>query len=117
MVKSEYDSFRGRMTDPTCSSRIQGPCGDDMEFYLIIKDNIITDINYYTETGCSHTHIAGRAVAQRAVNKNIYDALAINPSLIIKEEELSKEGLHCSILATTTFYRAIAHYFLDGMGV
>jgi len=110
------DTFFGRMTDPTSSSRIQGPCGDDMEFYLIIENNIIKDVKYFTEQGCCNTRIAGRSVSRRVIGKNIYDALSVNPSEIIKEEkELSNEGQHCAILATTTFYRAIALHLLQGI--
>jgi len=102
------------MTDPTTSARIKGPCGDDMEFYLIIKNDIITDIKYFTETGCCNTKIAGSGVARRVKGKNIYEALEINPGIIIKEEKnLTPSGRHCAILATTTFYRAIALYLLE----
>ncbi len=108
------DPYLERMIDPTTSARIKGPCGDDMEFYLVIKDNIIVDVKYYTEGGCCSTRTAGHAVAKRAKGKNIYDALEINPGTIIKEEkELPPSGKHCAILATTTFYRAIATYLLE----
>ena len=102
------------MNDPTSASRIKGPCGDDMEFYLVIKDDVIEEVKYFTETGCFNTIIAGRSVSKRVIGKNIYDALGVNPTIIIKEEkELTTEGQHCAILATTTFYRAIALYLLE----
>ncbi|MBF0363437.1 MAG: iron-sulfur cluster assembly scaffold protein [Oligoflexia bacterium] len=110
----EQDEYFGRMSDPTSASRIQGPCGDDMEFYLVIKDDVLEEVKYFTETGCFNTIIAGRSVARRVIGKNIYEALSVNPAIIIKEEkELATEGQHCAILATTTFYRAVAFYLLD----
>ena len=39
----------GRMNDPTSAASIKGPCGDEMEFYLVIKDRIIEDIKFYTK--------------------------------------------------------------------
>jgi NifU-like protein involved in Fe-S cluster formation len=34
--------FFGRMNDPTSSSYLKGPCGDSMEFYLVIENKKIT---------------------------------------------------------------------------
>ncbi|MBF0301289.1 MAG: iron-sulfur cluster assembly scaffold protein [Oligoflexia bacterium] len=110
----EQDEYFGRMNDPTSASQIKGPCGDDMEFYLVIKDEVIEDVKYFTENGCFNTIIAGRSVARRVIGKNIYDALGVNPAIIIKEEkELAEDSQHCAILATITFYRAIAFYLLE----
>ncbi|MBF0208381.1 MAG: iron-sulfur cluster assembly scaffold protein [Oligoflexia bacterium] len=110
----EDSAYFGRMTDPTTASRIEGPCGDDIEFYLIIKDDIIEEIKFFTEKGCCNTKIAGKAVAIRAKNKCILDSLKINPGSIIEEESgLDEGGKHCSILAVTALYRAIALHFLN----
>jgi len=112
---TQNDAFFGQMVDPSSAAHIKGPCGDDMEFYLLIKDDIIIDVKYYTETGCCNTKTAGRAVAKRVIGKNIIEALAVNPFQIISEEkELPPSGQHCAILATSTFYRAVALYLLHG---
>ncbi|MCK5849323.1 MAG: iron-sulfur cluster assembly scaffold protein, partial [Kiritimatiellae bacterium] len=55
---TEDDKYFGRMNDPTSSAMITGPCGDSMEFYLVIKDEIIEDVKYYTE-GCGNTRACG----------------------------------------------------------
>lgn len=45
MIKLLNDpKFFGRMNDSTSSSYLKGPCGDAMEFYLVIEDKMITDI-------------------------------------------------------------------------
>ena len=81
---------------------------------VITNNNVITDVKYFTEGGCCSTRTAGNAVAKRVKGKNIYDALEVNPGIIIKEEkELPQSGRHCAILATTTFYRAVAMYLLE----
>ena len=105
--------FFGRMNDPTAAGLIKGPCGDSMEFYLVIKDDTIQDVKYYTD-GCENTMAAGFAIARRAKGRKIVDALLINPGEIIKSGEcLAEEGRHCAILAVSTLYRAIADYLLQ----
>jgi nitrogen fixation NifU-like protein len=109
---SNQTEFFGRMTDPTSASTLKGPCGDEMEFYLYISDDIIEDIKYYT-SGCANTRNCGYAVAQRAKGRKVIDALAINPAEIIRSGECEPEkGRHCAILAVSSLYRAIAGYLL-----
>ena len=106
------DPFLGRMNDPTGSAYVRGLCGDEMEFYLYIRDNVIVEVKYYTE-GCENTKQCGRAVAERAQGRTLLDALAINPKEIIDSDpSLVEAERHCAILAVTTLYRAIADYML-----
>ena len=37
------DPYIGRMNDPTASARLRGPCGDEMEFHLDIRDGRIEE--------------------------------------------------------------------------
>ena len=111
-VALENDMFFGRMNDPTGSGILAGPCGDSMEFYLYIRDDVIEDVKYYTD-GCENTRACGHAVARRARGKTVTEALAINPAEIIKSGEcVPEEGRHCAILAVSALYRAIADYLL-----
>jgi nitrogen fixation NifU-like protein len=106
------DPLFGRMNDPTSAAFLRGLCGDEMEFYLVIRDGVIEDARYYTE-GCETTRRCGRAVAQRIVGRSILDALAISPRAIIDSEDcMPEEDRHCAILAVSTVYRAIADYLL-----
>ncbi len=108
----EEDGFFGRMNDPTAAASIKGLCGDEMEFYLVIRDDRIEDIRYYTN-GCGNTRACGRAVARRATGRGVTDALSISAGEIIRSGECEPEsGRHCAILAVTTLYRAIADYLL-----
>ena len=108
----EDDPFFGRMNDPSSCAGIRGLCGDEMEFYLVIDGETITDVRYYT-TGCQDTRLCGRAVAERVQGRSIWDALAVSPRQVIDARpELSTSGRHCAILAVTTLYRAIADYLL-----
>jgi nitrogen fixation NifU-like protein len=104
--------YFGRMNDPIGSSYLKGPCGDAMEFYLVIEKGIITEIKYYTD-GCHATRACAAMAAKLADGKNIKEALAISAGEVIaKLKGLPDDHLHCSILSVSTLYRAIADYLL-----
>jgi len=104
--------YFGRMNDPTAAASIKGLCGDEMEFHLVIRNDRIEDVRYYTN-GCGNTQSCGRAVARRAKGRSITDALSISAGELIRSGECEPEsGRHCAILAVTTLYRAIAGYLL-----
>jgi len=112
MEATQVDEYFGRMNDPTGAGTITGPCGDTMEFYLVIRNNVIEDVKYYTN-GCGNTRSCGHAVACRAKGRKVADALSISAGEIIRSGECEPEvGRHCAILAISTFYRALADYLL-----
>ncbi|MBL7068321.1 MAG: iron-sulfur cluster assembly scaffold protein [Candidatus Omnitrophica bacterium] len=102
----------GRMTDPTSAACIKGPCGDEMEVYLVISDRVIKNIKFYTK-GCIATVVCGSAVAQLASGRSVDEALGISPKQVIDMlNGLPEDRCHCSILAVSTLHRAIADYLL-----
>ncbi len=104
--------YFGRMNDPAGSSYLKGPCGDAMEFYLVIEDDKITGVKYYTE-GCHATRACAAMAAKLAENKTIKEALSISAGEVIARlKGLPEDHLHCSILSVSTLYRAIADYLL-----
>jgi len=102
--------YFGRMNDPVSSSYLKGPCGDAMEFYLVIERGKITQIKYYTD-GCLATRACASMVAKLSEGKFIKEALSISAGEVITRlKGLPEDHLHCSILAVSTLYRAIADY-------
>lgn len=102
----------GRMTSSTSGAVIKGPCGDEMEFYLVIKNGIIEEVKFYTE-GCVSTIAYGEVTARLASGKSIDEALGISPRQIKGQlNGLPENHSHCSILAASTLYKAIANYLL-----
>ncbi len=88
----------------------RGICGDEIEFSLVIEDNFIKDIKFCT-TGCDFTKKCGEAVASEAEGKNLKEALGINPKYILETiKGLPENHTHCTILAVTALYKAIANY-------
>jgi nitrogen fixation NifU-like protein len=111
--KKKKHPFLGRMNDPSAGARVTGPCGDTMEFYLVIKDDVIETVRYFTD-GCQYTHLCGTAVAVMVQGGSIQNALAINPALLLDElKDLPLEHRHCAILAVNTLYRAIGEYWIQ----
>jgi nitrogen fixation protein NifU and related proteins len=102
----------GKFEKPTVYSKIKGICGDEMEFYLMIENDIIKSIRFLT-TGCYFTILCGNAVACEAEDKKVIDALEINPKQILSiVSNLPEHHYHCTILAVSTLYKAIAEYLL-----
>ena len=102
----------GRMIDPDGGALLRGVCGDTMEIYLIIKDDIITDAKFFTD-GCGATVACGSVAAELVKGKSIEGALKISPGNIVDElDGLPEANIHCAILAVNTLFRAIANYLL-----
>ena len=101
-----------RMNDPVASAFIKGPCGDTMEFYLVLRNGVIEDVSYHTD-GCEFTRACGAWVAKHAKGHNVDHALNISAGAVSNAlEPLPQSHRHCPILAVTAFYRAVADYLL-----
>lgn len=102
----------GRMSDPISSAQLKGPCGDEMEIYLVIDKKKISMVKYFTR-GCEATRACAAMTAYLARGRTINEALSISPAEVIKSLKGLPQGhQHCSILAVSTLYRAIADYLL-----
>ena len=101
------------MNAPTSGASIKGACGEEIEFYLDIKNKIIQEITFYTE-GCGAILNCGDAVCREAEGLHIQEALKISPDFIMKKVTmLPDEESHCAVLATMTFYKAVGCYLLE----
>jgi NifU-like protein involved in Fe-S cluster formation len=88
-----------------------------MEFYLAIRNDIITHVQYHTD-GCQYTRLCGHAVARRIKGSPLKVALGISARHILSElPNLPKEHRHCAILAINTFYSAVGQYWVTQLGV
>lgn len=109
-VQSKGFKYFGRLNDPDGSAYVKGVCGEEMEFYLEIENDVLSKVRFYSE-GCEHTCMCADAVATKAEGKKIKQALCISPAVILKElPSLPKDHLHCSILSTITFLKAVGEY-------
>ncbi|MFA5270865.1 MAG: iron-sulfur cluster assembly scaffold protein [Candidatus Omnitrophota bacterium] len=109
---SQDNIYFGRMNDASGAAYAKGLCGDEMEFYLVIENDRVTQIKYYTD-GCVFTKACGAQAARFAINKLISEVLKISPQQVIDElKNLPKDYLHCSILAVSALHKAISDYLL-----
>jgi len=107
-----YDDFEylGKMDNPTAYGKTRGICGDEIEFYLEIKNDIIKSVKFLS-SGCYFTKSCAEAVAKETENKEVFDALGINPKQVLSlMKGLPANHSHCTILAVSTLYKAIASY-------
>ena len=106
------NKYFGQMNDSSGSAYIKGICGDQMEFYIVVENNKITDIKFYTY-GCIYTTACGAMTCVLAAGKSLQEALGVSAGQIIMElKVLPKSHIHCAILAVSTLYKAIADYLL-----
>jgi nitrogen fixation NifU-like protein len=106
------NKYFGQMNDPSGSAYIKGICGDQMEFYIVVENNKITDIKFHTD-GCVYTTACGAMACKLAMGKALQEALGISAGQIITElKVLPKSHVHCAILAVSTMYKAIADYLI-----
>ncbi len=88
-----------------------GPCGDSVEIWIKVKDEIISEISYIPH-GCGITQAAGSMVTELAIGKPIKDAEKISQEDVLKAlDGLPSEHKHCALLVSTTLKKAIENYY------
>jgi nitrogen fixation NifU-like protein len=96
---------------PDGHAQVKGICGDTMEMYLHVKDEIITECAFQTD-GCGMTIVCGSVATELAINKSFTEALAaVSTAEILRVlGGLPEESVHCAQLAAETLRRALADY-------
>ena len=110
------DHFRnprnmGEIKDADGIGKVGNPkCGDVIEIYIKVKDNVIVDIKFKT-FGCTAA-IASSSIATESIKgKTIEEALKITRNDIANElGGLPAIKMHCSNLATDALKEAIKDY-------
>jgi nitrogen fixation NifU-like protein len=88
----------------------EGSCGDTMQFFLKIKNNIIKKANFITD-GCGATVAAGSQTMILIEGKPLKYAESLVPKdLDEKLGGLPDDHKHCAELAIRTLQRAIEKY-------
>jgi len=90
--------------------KVKGICGDTMEIFLKIKDDLIVDARFITD-GCGPSIVCGGTVTELAKGRHTRDAFKINAEKILDElGGLPEADQHCAKLAADTFHQAITNY-------
>ena len=89
---------------------VLGSCGDNMELWLKVDGEIITEATFMTD-GCSATIACGSMLTELAKNRTLGEALTISAKkLIVELGGLPEDHVHCAGLASLTLKKAIIEY-------
>ena len=101
----------GDMDNPDATGTVGSPvCGDIMEIYLRIKDNVITEAKFKT-FGCGSAIATSSIATEILIGKTVEEALAIKNQEIVDElGGLPSAKIHCSVLTEQAIKSAIFDY-------
>ena len=101
----------GVIENPDGYGKVGNPvCGDLMEIYIKVEDNIITDIKFKT-FGCGSAIATSSMVTEMAKGKTVDEALEITRNDVATElDGLPPQKMHCSNLAADALHEAIKDY-------
>jgi nitrogen fixation NifU-like protein len=101
----------GEMENPDGTGHVGNPvCGDIMELYIKVKDNIITDAKFKT-FGCGAAIATSSMVTELVKGKSVDEALKISNRAVAEAlGGLPPVKMHCSVLAEEALKSAIDDY-------
>jgi len=89
---------------------VTGPCGDTMDIWLKVRNDIITEATFMTD-GCGTTIAAGSMVTELARGKSVSQVLRIGQEDVLNAlSGLPEESQHCALLAANTLKAAVKDY-------
>jgi nitrogen fixation protein NifU and related proteins len=85
-------------------------CGDLMEMYIKVENDVIKDIKFKT-FGCGSAIATSSMVTELAIGKTVDEALKITRNDVANElDGLPPQKMHCSNLAADALHAAIDDY-------
>ncbi|MFA6708878.1 MAG: Fe-S cluster assembly scaffold protein NifU [Fusobacterium sp.] len=85
-------------------------CGDIMEIFLKIEDNVITDVKFRT-FGCASAIASSSVSTEMVLGKTVDEALKITNKVVVEAlGGLPAVKMHCSVLAEEAIKAAIEDY-------
>jgi len=104
IVPFNFGPLRGANGD----ARITGPCGDTMEFWVIVEDGRVKRATFTTD-GCDHSTRCGSAAATLAEGKTVEEARVISQAAVLAAAgDIPENSRHCGLLAANTLKAALA---------
>ncbi len=101
----------GEIENPDGIGHVGNPvCGDIMELYIKVRDNIITDVKFKT-FGCGAAIATSSMITELVKGKKIQEALEISNRAVAEAlGGLPPIKMHCSVLAEEALKSAIENY-------
>ena len=107
----------GEIKDPDGIGKVGNPvCGDIMEMYIKVKDNVITDVKFKT-FGCGAAIATSSMATEMIKGKTIEEALKLTNKVVAEAlDGLPPVKMHCSVLAEDAVKGAIDDYLKKTTG-
>jgi nitrogen fixation NifU-like protein len=101
----------GEMEDPDGFGEAGNPvCGDTMQIFLEIEDNVITDVKFRT-FGCAAAIASSSMATELVKGKTLEEAWEISNTAVVEAlGGLPPVKVHCSVLAQDGIHAAINDY-------
>ncbi|MGL5123778.1 MAG: Fe-S cluster assembly scaffold protein NifU [Fusobacteriaceae bacterium] len=101
----------GVMENPDGYGKVGNPnCGDIMEIYIKVENEIIVDVKFRT-FGCASAIASSSVATELVLGKTVQEALLITNKAVVKElGELPPVKMHCSVLAEEAIKLAVEDY-------
>jgi nitrogen fixation NifU-like protein len=101
----------GTIENPDGYGKVGNPvCGDLMEMYITVKDDVITDMKFQT-FGCGSAIATSSMVTELAKGMHVDEAMKITRDDVADElDGLPPIKMHCSNLAADALHEAIKNY-------
>ena len=100
----------GNMDAANGYASVTGPCGDTMEIWLKVRNDIVAEATFMTD-GCGTTIAAGSMITKLAKGKSVSQALRISQEDVLSAlDGLPEESKHCALLAANTLKAAVKDY-------
>jgi nitrogen fixation NifU-like protein len=109
LAEARQPQNMGVMDDPDGYGLVFGSCGDTMEIFVRLDEELIAKVTFMTD-GCGPTVACGSVLTRMAQGKSLAEAAAIEAAEVIMAlDGLPAEHLHCATLAVNTLHQAIAN--------
>jgi len=107
----------GEMPDADGVGQVGNPvCGDIMNMYIKVKDNIITDVKFKT-FGCGAAIATSSIATEMIKGKTIEEALALTNNAVAEAlGGLPRVKMHCSVLAEQAVRSAVDDFLKKTTG-
>lgn len=103
----EQPRNNGPLEEFTGHARITGPCGDTMEFWVLVRGGRVEQASFTTD-GCGHSLACGSMTTCLAIGKTPGEALELGRQNILDAlEDLPEEGEHCAMLSVNTLHASL----------
>jgi nitrogen fixation NifU-like protein len=107
----------GEIPDADGIGKVGNPvCGDIMNMYIKVKDNVITDVKFKT-FGCGAAIATSSIATEMIKGKTIDEALKLTNEAVAEAlGGLPRIKMHCSVLAEEAVRKAIDDYLVKTTG-